>query len=145
MVIDPRVSLCRLTSLTEIFASCAARFARYFLSLSCHFHTFLPFTCADGSCVSLSCTRAAIPTILNFADQSFLWVRVPLSAFTPAAALLFSLTWLCASWSAGTPRLRHVCTDRPSTHLVGTDSSAAAHDSFSWILSLHLASDSLVD
>ena len=37
-----------------------------------------------------------------------------MSAFFPAA-LLFSLTltWLRASWSAGTPRLRHVRIDRP--------------------------------
>ena len=107
------LSLCRLTTPTEIFASCAARFARCYVSLSCRFHTFLPCTCADDSCLSLSCTRSALPTVLNFADQSFFWVRLLLSACTPAAALLFSLTWLCASWSAGTPRLRHVCTDRP--------------------------------
>ena len=107
------LSLCRLTSLTEIVASCAARFARCNMSLSCHFHTLLPFTCADDSCFSLSCTRAAMPTILNFADQSFFCVRLPLNAFTPAAALLFSLTWLRTSWSAGTPRLRRVCADRP--------------------------------
>ena len=53
VVIDSRVSLCCLTLLTEIFASCAARFARCYMSLSCHFHTLLPFTCADDSCVSL--------------------------------------------------------------------------------------------
>ena len=75
-VIDSRVSLCRLTSLTEIFASCA-RFARCYMSLSCHFHTLLPFTCADDSCVSLPCTRAAISTILTFADQPFFWVKLP--------------------------------------------------------------------
>ena len=68
--IDSRVSLCRLTSLTEICASSAARFARSYMSLSCHFHTLLPFTCADDSRLSLSCTRAAIPTILNFAVNS---------------------------------------------------------------------------
>ena len=110
VVIDPRVSLCRLTSLPEIFASCAARFAR----LSCRCHTLLPFTCADDSSLSLSCTRAAIPTILHFAIRTVFLVRPSSSAFTFCTCLFFfSLTWLCASWSTGTPRLRHVCTDRP--------------------------------
>ena len=36
--------------------------------------------------------------------------RLP-SAFTPAAAPP-PLTWLCASWPAGTPRLRHMRRDR---------------------------------
>ena len=45
VVTDPRISLCRLTSLTEILASCAARFALCYMSLSCHFDTLLPFTC----------------------------------------------------------------------------------------------------
>ena len=107
------LSLCRLTSLTEIEASCAARFAHCNMSLSCHFHTLHPFTCADDSCFSLSCTRATIPTILNFAYHSFFCVKLHLNAFTPAAALLFSLTWLRTSWPASTPRLRHVCADRP--------------------------------
>ena len=49
---------------------------------------------------------------MNFALRAFFWMRLPLSALSPAAA--FSLTWLCASWSAGTPRLRqHVRKDRP--------------------------------
>ena len=111
VVIGSRASLCRLTSLTEIFASCTARFARCCMSFSCHCRTLLPFTCADDSCFSLSCTRAAIPTTLNFADRSFIWVRLPLSAFIPAAALLFSLTWLYASWSVAR-RPRHLCTDQ---------------------------------
>ena len=34
----------RLTSLTEVLASCAARFERCYMSLSCHFHALLPFT-----------------------------------------------------------------------------------------------------
>ena len=71
VVSDPRV--CR-----------RERFARCYLSLSCHFHTLLAFTCADDSSLSLSCTRAAFPTLLNFAVQSFFWVRLPVSAFTPA-------------------------------------------------------------
>ena len=33
------------------------------------------------------------------------------STFTFAA--VFCLTWLRTLWSAGTPRLRHMCTDRP--------------------------------
>ena len=43
--------------------------------------------------LSLSCTRAAFPTLLNFAVQSFFWVKLPVSAFTPAddLPLLFDL------------------------------------------------------
>ena len=64
------------------------------------------------------------------------------------SCFLFS-TWLCASWSAGTPRLGHVREDRLvcmsggalQLFLVsstpGAVSAAAAHDSFSWIFSLH--------
>ena len=73
--IGSRVSLCRLTSLTEIFASCAGRFARCYISLSCHCRTLLVFTCSDDSCVSLSCTRAAIPTIMNFVIRTVFLVR----------------------------------------------------------------------
>ena len=51
--IDPHVSFCRL-ALTENL---------------CHFHTLLPFTCADDSCVFLWHARG--PTLLNFADQPF--------------------------------------------------------------------------
>ena len=53
-------------------------------------------------------------TVCEFCGTVFLWVRLALSAFTPAAAssLFFDLA-LCASWSAGTPRLRHVRKDRP--------------------------------
>ena len=66
---------------------------------------------------------------------TFLWVRLALNAFTPAAASsLFFLTWLCASWSAGTPRLRHVRKDRP----VYMSGGAFSH-SFSLVLSARLA------
>ena len=104
------LSLCRLTSLTETFASCAARFARCYTSTSCRFHTLLPFTCADDSC--LSCLHVAAPHCCEFCClQSFFWVKPSLSAFTFAAVVLF-LTWLRASFSAGTPRLRHVRKNR---------------------------------
>ena len=74
--IDPRASFC-LLALTEKL---------------CHFYTSLLFTCSDGflslvivTCFAMSdaiarliidapllhCTRAAVPTLLNFADQSF--------------------------------------------------------------------------
>ena len=49
VVIDPRVSLCGLTFLTEFLASRVARFARCYMSISCHFRTLLPFTCSDDS------------------------------------------------------------------------------------------------
>ena len=65
------LSLYRLTSLTEIFASCAARCARCYVSLSCHIQTLLPFTCADDSSLSLSCLHAGVHTSLKFAVQSF--------------------------------------------------------------------------
>ena len=58
-------------------------------------------------CLSLSCTRAAIPTTFNFAIRTVFLVRPSSSAFTFAA--VFCLTWLRASWSAGTPRPRPVC------------------------------------
>ena len=50
--------------------------------------------------------HAGVSTILNFAIRTVFLVRPSSSAFTFAAVLC--LTWLCASWSAGTPRLRHV-------------------------------------
>ena len=88
MVLHLRVSLFS-ASVTErtvclcLFAPCADRNARSYMSLSCHFHTLLPCTCVDDSCVSLSlaCTRAAFPTFPNFASSSFFCGSV----FTPAA------------------------------------------------------------
>ena len=71
------------------------------------------------ACTLVSLLHAGVPTIANSAISllvlrpSFCWVRLPLCAFTPAAASSSSLTWFCASWSAGTPRLRHVRKDRP--------------------------------
>ena len=58
VVIDPRVSLCRLTSLAEIFCF-----------MCCAFRTLLPFTCSDDFSLRLSCTRAS-PLILNAASSS---------------------------------------------------------------------------
>ena len=104
--------------------------------------------------LSLACTRAP-PTVVNFALRTVFLVRLSSSAFT--LLQLSCWTWLCASWSAGTPRLRYVCTDRTvytsggafslsrASSTSGTVSSAAVHDCSSWILSSHLASDSLVD
>ena len=105
--------LCRLVSLTEIFASCAARFARCYLGLSCHFHTLLPFTCADDSCLSVM--HAGVATVVNFAIHTVFLGRPSSSASTflqlsfALFAAVFCFVWLCASWSAGTPRLRPVC------------------------------------
>ena len=75
----------------------------------CHCHTLLPFAYADVSCLCLV-LHVGVPTLLNSASSSFTWLRPPQSAFTFAA--VFLLSWLRASWSAGTPRLRRVCTDR---------------------------------
>ena len=76
----------------------------------CHCHTLLPFACADVSCLCLV-LHVGVPTLLNSASSSCTWLRPPQSAFTFAA--VFLLTWPRASWSAGTPRLRRACTDRP--------------------------------
>ena len=151
------VSLCRQVSLTEIIASCAARFARCYMSLCCRYHTLLPFTCADDSCLSLCHARGRLhggefcETYSLSCDAFFECLHL--------FAVVFCLTRLYASWSAGTPRLRPVCAliDR-STRLVepycslshtsstpGAVPSAASHDSFSRVLSLHLASYLLVD
>ena len=73
-------------------------------------HTPLPFGCADDSCLCLV-LHVGVPTLLNSASSSFTWLRPPRSAFTFAA--VFLLTSPRASWSAGTDRLRRVCTDRP--------------------------------
>ena len=108
VVLHPRVSLFS-ASVTErtvclcLSAPYADRNARSYMSLSCHFHTLLPFTCVDDSCVSLSCMHAGgLSHVSEFCELVFL-LRIR----------LLILTWLCASWSAGTPRLRHVRKDRP--------------------------------
>ena len=75
----------------------------------CHCHTLLPFACDDDSCLCLV-LHVGVPTLLNSASSSFTW-------FTFAA--VFLLTWPRASWSAGTPRLGRVCTDRPVYTSVG--------------------------
>ena len=66
-----------------------------------------------------------------------------MSAFFPAV-LLFSLTltWLRASWSAGTPRLRHVRIDRPVFVSGGAFKlflilSSSARDLQQWTWRLH--------
>ena len=65
--------------------------------------------CVDDSCLSLSCTRASVPTILNLAVLSFFGLA--LSAFTPEAGSLFFDLALCLV--VREPRLRHVRKDRP--------------------------------
>ena len=85
MVLHPRVSLFS-ASVTErtvclcLFASCAGRDARSYMSLSCHFHTRVLMT-LHVCLMTLACTRAAFPTFLNFASSSFFCGSV----FTPAA------------------------------------------------------------
>ena len=78
-----------------LFAPCPARFARCCMSLSCHFHTLLPFTCAGGSC--LSPTRGR-PHGCEFCEiSSFFCVRpgitlrfLQLSSFDQASCLVVS-------------------------------------------------------
>ena len=112
VVVNPRVSLCCLTSLIEIFASNAERFARYNMSFSCRCRTLLAFTCSDDF-LSVCPARGRLHA---FEFLSALLVRHLPSTFTFAA--VFCLTWLRASWSAGTLRLRHVCTD-PAVYTSG--------------------------
>ena len=95
------------------------------LCVSCHFRTLLPFTCIDDSCLSPSCTRAAIPTTV------FLWVSLALSAFTPAAAssLFFDRARLDSDMCARIDRssclvkpshsLSHSCFPRVWHHFIG--------------------------
>ena len=65
-----------------------------------HFHTPLPFTCADDSCIFLACTWAAVPPLSNFTLREVSSLLVPVhTVFLLNAAVL--LTSLCAS-SGGT-------------------------------------------
>ena len=108
-----------------------------------HLHTLLPFSCSDNI-LSLSCLRVGSTHDCEFCNiPSFLWMRLPLGAFTPAAAACCcccccssssSLTWLGVSWSAGTPRLRHVRKDLPVNM-----SGGAFSLSFSLVLHARLA------
>ena len=99
------------------------------LCVSCHFRTLLPFTCVDDS---LSVMHAGGHSHdLAFFGTVFLWVRLALRAFTPAAAssLFFDL-----ALSAGTPQLRQMRKDRP-VYMSG----GAFSLSFSLVLSACLA------
>ena len=74
VVLDPRVSLFS-SSVTEGRVSVSVSFApcaRSYMSLSCHFHTLLRFTCADDSSLVLARGR---PHDCEFCG----------SVFTPAA------------------------------------------------------------
>ena len=64
------------------------------LCLSCHFRTLLPFTCVDDSCLSVM-HAGGHSHDLEYCGTVFLWVRLALSAFTPAAASLFFHLALC--------------------------------------------------
>ena len=96
-----------------LFTPCAARFARCFRSLSCHFHTLLPFTCADDSCLSL--LHEGVSMVVNSARYRLSFERGPRHNPSFLAGVFF-LTRLRASFSAGTP------VDR-STSLVEPDCS----------------------
>ena len=121
------------------------------MSFSCHCRTLLPFACSHDF-FSLSVMHAGGHSHdLEFFDTYRLCCEAFFECFQLFAAV-FCLTY--ASWSAGTPRLTPVCAliDR-STRLVepycslflsrasstpGAVPSAASHDSFSRVLSLHL-------
>ena len=74
----------------------------------------------------VSLLHAGVPTFVNSAVNSFFFVF----------AAVFHLTWLCASWSAGTPRLRHVRKDRP----VYMSGGAFLLENFSLVLPERVAS-----
>ena len=110
-------------------------------SSSCKKFRPLPPFLRSSVCAShLESTRILDP--LNMHVLVLRWA-LHMNAFTPAASS--SSTWLRFSWSAGTPRLRHECTDRPvyisggslqlslshASSAPGTLSSAASHVSFS--------------
>ena len=72
MVIDPRFSS-RLLALTENSLVIVTCFAMSFALWSASVARLI----LDASV--LHCTRAAIPTLLNFASSSFCWMRFPLT------------------------------------------------------------------
>ena len=104
------------------------------LGVSCHFCAPLPLACVDDSCLSRSCTRVAIPTVLHLAAPSFV-------TLAPASSLFFDLalcfvvsghasTQTCAQISTGL----HVWWSLLALFLTlafrtsGTISSAPVHD-----------------
>ena len=87
-----RGPLARPSLLAGLRVSCVAYVTRYFPS--------------RVLMTLVSLLHAGVPTFANSAVNS-------LSFFCFVFAAVFHLTWLCASWSAGTPRLRHVRKDRP--------------------------------
>ena len=97
-----------------------------FMSFSCRFRTLLLFTCPDDSSLCLV-LHAGVPTLLNSAVFRL-----------HSCSCFFSFTWPCASWSAGTPRVRHVRKDRP-VYMSG----GAFLLSFSLVLHARLASSRL--
>ena len=103
------------------------------LCVSCHFRTLLPFTCVDDSCLSVMHAGGHYHE-LEFCGTVTLWERLALRRLHSCSCFSFLLTWLCASWSAGTPRLRHVRKVLP-VYMSG----GAFSLSFSLVLSARLA------
>ena len=81
--------------------------------------------------LSLSCTRASPRSCLLLLTVFFFFVLFVFAA-------VFHLTWICASWLAGTPRLRHVRKDRP----VYMSGGAFLLENISLVLPARLASPS---
>ena len=106
VVIDPRLSLCRLASLTEI-ASCVHYATRASLvTVARYFPSRVLMT------LSLSVMHAGgLSHVFEFCELVFLLGEAFFESLHVCSCLF--LTSLCASWSPGTPRLRNVCTDRP--------------------------------
>ena len=61
-----------------LFAPCAERFARCYMSFSCHFRTLLFFTCSDNRFLLLARGTNPRLRILRYVPSSF-WVRPPLN------------------------------------------------------------------
>ena len=73
-----------------------------YMNFSSHCRTLLPFACSNDF-LSLSCTRVAIPTILNCAIRTVFLVRPSSSAFTflPRCQRARLNSDLCVHWSTG--------------------------------------------
>ena len=65
-------------------------------------------------------------------------LKIKRANFCRKQTTVFHLTWLCASWTAGTPRLRNVRNDRP----VYMSGGAFLLESLSLVLHARLASPS---
>ena len=107
VVFDPRVSLSSRLFHCEVFV-CLVIVTRYFPP-----RVLMTFSLVIVTCFAMSCTavrfslalHAGVPTLLNFADQSFCWMKPPLDAefrlLSPLCLLLCTIFLLSATSSEG--------------------------------------------